>query len=659
MSYARKLDKFKGKVDFKNDSPDRIRKTLNQLQDYLNTYNEDEAAAIIQDLKESGGAGAFGAGKGKKTQKERIQDEQFLKAYKERTTVLDKIRKSIGKIQEDLVDEQDTKAKTKENKKWETPKVKEVFQKIANVGKEALDMLKDPLGWLKDLLFGALLGNLAKALLGALLSPIGALVSSLIAGAFAIGKWGWKLVSKLALSLLKGALKLALKVGGWAFKMIGKAIGKAWDKWIKPKLKELGDAFIKRVKELGKAAWDKAKGLGKKAWEGAKNLGKKAVSGVEKAAEKAWGKVGKFFGSAESKVKNTITSGWNSTKKAAETAYNTSVKYGKAAGKKIGQAASWMSEKAKAQWTKLKDKVKSIGEKLTNYFKKKGGKAGSKAAGKLAARLPKALGKFASKFIPGVGLALLAYDVYHAAKKSSNAVSFAVNLIDGVTAGLLSSGLGLLIDDFDGDNLGEYVSNVVKGLNLGFTGAELNIMDGINMNSLEAKGAEVTRKLSDLSRMGFNGAKENYAQLERTLATSPNKQAVVNEYKRLVTLVKSGEISESKAATMFKDFANKTLSSEMAEAAVSKGGQMVDSATGVVMQGGGPVSVVKNSVTNIAAHDASMANQGFAAMATMKASMMGALSIAGKVASNVSNSVLNFNMAAPPAMPVRQTVVQG
>lgn len=656
MSYARKLDKFKGKLDFKNDSPDKIRKVLNQLQDYLNSYNEDEAAAIIQDLKESGGAAKGGAGK--KSQKERIQDEQFLKAYKERTTVLDKIRKSIGKIQEDLVDEQKTEAKAG-SKKWETPKVKEVFQKIANTGKEALDMLKDPLKWLKDLLFGSLLGGLLKALMGALLSPIGALVTSLIAGAFAIGKWGFKLVSKLALSLLKGTLKLALKVGGWAFKMIGKAIGKAWDKWIKPKLKELGDAFIKRVKELGKAAWDKAKDLGKKAWNGAKNLGKKAVSGLEKSAAKAWDKVGKFFGSAESKVKNTITSGWNTTKKAANSAYNSTAKFVQKAGKNAKEFAGWMSEKAKAQWTKLKDKVKSIGEKLTNYFKKRGGKDGSKAAGKLAARLPKALGKFASKFIPGIGLALLAYDVYHAAKKSSNAVSFAVNLIDGVTAGLLSSGLGLLIDDFDGDNLGEYVSNVVKGLDLGFTGAELNILDGINMNTLEAKGAEVTRRLSDLSRMGFNGAKESYGQLEKAMAGSPAKEAVVNEYKRLVTLVKSGQISESKAATMFKEFANKTLSSDMASAAVSKGGQMANTMTGVVSDASGPVQVVKNSVTNIAAHDASMAQQGYAALATMKASMLGAVTMAGKVAKNVSNTMMQVSMPTIAPAPRLQTVVQG
>lgn len=656
MSYARKLDKFKGKVDFKNDSPDKIRKTLNQLQEYLDAYNEDEAAAIIKDLKESGGAGATGGGK--KSQKERIQDEQFLKAYKERNTILDKIRKSIGRIQEDLVDEQKTEAKAG-SKKWETPKVKEVFQKIANTGKEALDMLKDPLKWLKDLLFGSLLGGLAKALMGALLSPIGALVTSLIAGAFAVGKWGFKLVSKLALSLLKGTLKLALKVGGWAFKMIGKAIGKAWDKWIKPKLKDLGDAFIKRVKDLGKEAWESAKNLGKKALNGAKNLGKKALSGAEAAAEKAWGKVGKFFGSAESKVKNTITSGWNSTKKGVETAYNTTVKYGKAAGKKVAGAASWMSEKAKAQWGKLRDKVKSIGEKLTNYFKKKGGKDGSKAAGKLAARLPKALGKFASKFIPGVGLALLAYDVYHAAKKSSNAVSFAVNLIDGVTVGLLSSGLGLLIDDFDGENLGEYVSNVVKGLDLGFTGAELNIMDGIDMKTLEAKGADVTRKLSDLGRMGFNGTKESFGQLEKTLAGSPSKEAVVNEYKRLVTLVKSGQISESKAATMFKDFANKTLSSEMATAAVSKGGQMANPMNGVVSDAGGPVQVVKNSVTNIAAHDASTAQQGYAALATMKASMLGAVTMAGKVAKNVSNTMMQVSMPTIAPAPRLQTVVQG
>lgn len=655
MSYARKLDKFKGKVDFKNDSPDKIRRVLNELKSYLSSYSEDEAAEIIGNLQESGGG--IG-GSNKKSQKERIQDEQFLKAYKERTTVLDRIRKSLGKIQDDLIDEQDTKIARGPNKKWESPKVKEVMGKIANAGKEALDMLKNPLQWLKDLIFGALLGKLGAALMGMLATPIGALVTSLIGGAFAVGKWGFKLVTKLALSLLKVTLKAALAIGGWAFKMIGKAIGKAWDKWIKPKLEDLGNSFIKRVKELGKSAWESAKGAGKKVFDKGKELGKGALNSFEKTAAKAWEKVGKFFGSAEGKVKGTITQGWNTTKKAAEAAYNSSVKYGKAAATKVSQAAGWMSKKATAQWGKLKDKVKSIGEKLTNYFKKSSGKDANKAAGKLAMRLPKALSKFASKFLPGVGLALLAYDVYHAAKKSSGVVSFAVNLIDGVTGGLLSVGLGSVLDDFDGENLGEYVSNAVKGLDLGLSGSELNILDGINMNALEANGNGVTKKLNDLSSVGFKGSSESFSKIEKSMGNNPNKQAVVNEYKRLVTLVQSGQITEAKASSMFKEFANKTLGSELATNSLGQGGGFVDS-NGVQYDSGGGVQVVKNSETNIVTHDVGMATQAQMAMATMKASMMGAVSLAGKVASNISTNVVNIAAPTVPPMPFRQTVVQG
>ena len=49
MTYM-KLDKFKGRIDFKKDSKAKIDRTLKQLSDYLNSYNEDEASKIIDEF---------------------------------------------------------------------------------------------------------------------------------------------------------------------------------------------------------------------------------------------------------------------------------------------------------------------------------------------------------------------------------------------------------------------------------------------------------------------------------------------------------------------------------------------------------------------------------------------------------------------------------
>lgn len=641
----RKIDKFAGRLNFAKDSQAVISKTLNELETYLNAYGEDDAADIIKNFAESKTSQ-------QSSHKERIQQEQFLEAYNQRNTILDKIRKRLSKIHDDMVDEQDTSIKAKG--KPESPKVKNlkvIKEKLAQAPKSLMDMLKNPFEWLKSVLLGPLLRLLGGKLLG-ILGAAGGALATLVAGWFAAGKWGFKLIAKTALKLLKGTLKAALKVGGWAFKQIKKAMSKLWKNTIKPKLKEIWSDFKNKFDDMLKKGWDYFKEGAKKGWETAKNGAKSVWNTGKDLAKKGWEKIANFFGGVANNVKNTVTNTWNNTsKKVADVA--------KSVGSTVKGAAvtakNKVSKAVKNQWGKLKNKVKSIADNIIGYFSKKGnGKAGAI----LAKRMPKALGKFMSKFIPGVGMALLAYDVYSAAKKSKTAVSFAVNLIDGISGGLISMGLATALDDFDGENLGSYVDGVLKNVGLGLSGDELDIMKNLDMKGLEAKSADVLNNIKKITDVGMDATKNNIEKLEKSLAGNPQKQAIVNEYKRLATMKSAGKITEGQASTMFKNFVDKTLK-DTAQTVKT----LVDPASGVERTTNGtPVETVKNSTINTAAHDAQLAMQARTALTTMagatdlayKTALTAATGVAGRVMSTVGAlNIFNGN-TAPPSV-----IVQG
>lgn len=643
----RKIDKFAGRLDFAKDSNAVISKTLSELQSYLNAYGEDDAAEIIKNFADSKTTQKVG-------HKERVQQEQFLEAYKQRNTILDKIRKRLAKIHDDMHDEQDTTIKDRSKPKPKLEKLKVIQDKLVQAPKSLMDMLKDPLEWVKSLLLGPLLRLLGGKLLG-ILGAAGGALATLVMGWFAAGKWGFKLIAKLSLKLLKKALKAALKAGGWAFKQIKKALNNLWNKTIKPKLKDIWKDFKNKFDDMLKKGWEYFKEGAKKGWETAKNGAKSAWDTGKDLAKKGWEKITNFFDGVTKNVKNTVTNTWDKAARVANKVTDTAKAVGSTVKGTAVAAKDKVSKAAKAQWDKLKSKVKSIADKIIGYFSKKGkGKAGSI----LAKRMPKALGKFMSKFIPGIGMALLAYDVYAAAKKSKSAVSFAVNLIDGVSGGLISMGLASALDDFDGENLGSYVDGVLKNVGLGLSGDELDIMKGLDMKGLEAQSSEVLNKIKKITDVGMDGSKNNIEKLEKSLAGNPQKQAIVNEYKRLATLKSAGKITSGQASTMFKNFVDKTLK-DTASAVKT----LVDPASGVERTTNGTsVETVKNSTINAAAHDAQLAMQARTALTTMagatdlayKTALTAATGVAGRVMSTVGALNIFGGNSAPPSV-----IVQG
>lgn len=617
----RKLDKFKGAIDFKNDAPDKISKTLDELKTYLQDYSEDEAAKIVEDFKGS-----------RKTPEDKALSDKFLKSYNQRSSILAHIAKVLTKIQEDLIDEQDTK--TKAGKASWISKVKEKLKPKEN--KQVQDLKKDPLKWLKDALTGSLMG----ALMSRILKPL----KWLLAGLFGVGKFGFKIVSKAIGAILKGALK----VGGWIFKPVTDLIKKSYDKTIGPKIKKFHEDYKTKVKNLNDNFKGKLDSLKGNAKDKISNIKGKITS----AKDKAYANISKFFSGATNKVKS------NSLIQSVASKVSKGVKSVKDAGSKVASKAkslaSGISDQAKKQWDKLGGKVKSIGSKLTNFFKRNSGKGTSKVAGKLAMRFPKALSKFASKFVPGLGLALLAFDVYAAAKKSNSIISFAVNLIDEMSGGLLSMGLTSIISDFDGENLGDYVETLIKGSNLGLSSDELNIMDGLDLNKLENKGADITNILNNFQSLNMDGSKKELSQIESQLTNSPAKAKALAEYKRLTTLAQSGKISQAEASKMFQDFVSKEVGSSSMPALIE------DPTTGIVTDTTGNPVPVKNSETNIEAHDALGALQGQTAVMTMRASADIAMQASQKAAKSYSDLTLtNNSQQIVNNRPPLQTVVQG
>lgn len=477
----RKLDKFIGRITSK-DPRAKIQKTLTDLENYLRQYEENEAAEIVEFFRESGSQGLSE----QEINQQKEQRARVEKGFKNHTHTLEKLYKKIAKIQEDLIDEQNTATKAgKAN--WVT-KSKEKIKRVKE-SKSLEKLKKSPLQWLKEALFGGMLGQLAKALLAKMSLPLIAAATAILGGALAVGKWGFKLIAKTVTKLVTSAL-------GKATDFLKLQARKTWDSFIQPKVSKVLD----KIKPKNKR-------------------GSRPPGSNQLPESRAMRSVGKFFESLSGQVQRAKSFGSQTLSK-AKTSITNNITKAKDFAKSLGTKDPGFTKASKG-WSSLKDRVLSIGNKILNRFKKTGAKG--KVASKLASKLPKAMGKFASKFVPGIGLALLAYDAYAAAKKSDSIVSFAVNLIDQVSGGLLGLGLGQ-------ENLGEYVSNLLSGSGqalaaaAGLTGmANIPVTNsagnpstqGLNLAKLEANGVPILRnmEMQNLSSTpgtpgsnGFNGS---------------------------------------------------------------------------------------------------------------------------------------------------------
>lgn len=401
---AQKLDVFKGKITSKS-SPKEINKTLTELQAYLEKYEEKDAAKVVDELK---------SGSSKGSHQDKILSKQFIKLYARRTDTLERIAKSIKRMQEDLIDEQDTSIK----KRGIVGKAKSKLVGGLQATKNAITTVKDKAKSGFDMLQG-LMSNMLnlKNLLPMILGGITSMISGVVGG----------LVSKV--------IGKVLKVVGWIGKIPFKIAG-----WL-----------IKKVAKVGLA-------MGKMAFKAIKFIGGmifKVGSKIAKFALKGLGKLGDMLGDAWRKIKAKVQSAVKPKSKAPEPKADAKSKTGKAASnntKSQVQKAAKTKGNEKGWLQKGKEAIESVKKKIIPSLEKTGSKGIAKA-------VSGALGKVASKAFPIIGWGLLAYDAYSAAKKSDSLTSFGVNLLDEASGGLISLALG----NTDGKSAGQYIESLIEG----------------------------------------------------------------------------------------------------------------------------------------------------------------------------------------------------
>lgn len=402
---ARKLDVFKGKITSKS-TPKEIDKTLTDLKAYLEKYEETDAAKVVDELK---------SGSSKGSHQDKILSKQFIKLYSKRTETLESIAKSIKKMQEDLVDEQDTSIKKRGIVGTAKSKVvgglkatKNAISTVADKAKSGFDMLGGLMSKLMNL------KNLLPMILGGITSMIAGALSGI--ASFLFGKL-FKVIGWIG--------KVPLKIAGWLIKKVGK-VGLAVVKMAFKAVKFIGGMIFKVGSKIAKFA---LKGLAKlgdmlgNAWRKIKAKVKSAISPKSKADPKAKAK-------AEAKTGKQAS---NNTKNQVQKA-----------AKSKGNEKGWLQ--------KGKEAIESVKKKIIPSLEKTGSKGIAKAVGK-------ALGKVASKAFPIIGWGLLAYDAYSAAKKSDSLTSFGVNLLDEASGGLISMALG----NTDGKSAGQYIESLIEG----------------------------------------------------------------------------------------------------------------------------------------------------------------------------------------------------
>lgn len=401
---AQKLDTFKGKITSKS-TPKEINKTLTELQAYLEKYEEKDAAKVVDELK---------SGSSKGSHQDKILSKQFIKLYARRTDTLERIAKSIKRMQEDLIDEQDTSIK----KRGIVGKAKSKLVGGLQATKNAISTVKDKAKSGFDMLQGLMsnmlnLKNLLPMILGGITSMISGVVGGLISTV--VGK--------------------VLKVVGWIGKIPFKIAG-----WL-----------IKKVAKVGVA-------VGKMAFKAVKFIGGmifKVGSKIAKFALKGLAKLGDMLGDAWRKIKAKVQSAVKPKSKAPEPKAKADAKTGKQASnntKSQVQKAAKSKGNEKGWLQKGKEAIESVKKKIIPSLEKTGSKGIAKA-------VSGALGKVASKAFPIIGWGLLAYDAYSAAKKSDSLTSFGVNLLDEASGGLISLALG----NTDGKSAGQYIESLIEG----------------------------------------------------------------------------------------------------------------------------------------------------------------------------------------------------
>ena len=402
---AQKLDVFKGKITSKS-SPKEINKTLTELQAYLEKYEEKDAAKVVDELK---------SGSTKGSHQDKILSKQFIKLYSKRTDTLERIAKSIKRMQEDLVDEQDTSIKKRGLIGTAKSKVVGGLQTTKNAISTAKDKAKSGFDLIGDLMGKFMnLKNLLPMILGG--------ITSLISGAL-VG-----IASKVFGKILKviGWIgKVPLKIAKWLIKKVGK-VGLAMGKMALKAFKFIGGMIFKVGAKIAKFA---LKGLGKlgnmlgDAWRKIKDKVKSTVKPKSKAVDPK--------AKADPKAK-TGKQASNNTKSQVQKAAKTK-----------GNEKGWLQ--------KGKEAIESVKKKIIPSLEKTGSKGIAKA-------VSGALGKVASKAFPIIGWGLLAYDAYSAAKKSDSLTSFGVNLLDEASGGLISLALG----DTGGKSAGQYIESLIE-----------------------------------------------------------------------------------------------------------------------------------------------------------------------------------------------------
>lgn len=404
---AQKLDAFKGKITSKS-SPKEINKTLTELQAYLEKYEEKDAAKVVDELK---------SGSSKGSHQDKILSKQFIKLYARRTDTLERIAKSIKRMQEDLIDEQDTSIKKRGIVGTAKSKLVGGLKATKNAISTVKDKAKSGFDMLQGLMSNMLnLKNLLPMILGGITSMISGVVGGLVS----------KVIGKV-LKVIGWIGKIPFKIAGWLIKKVAK-VGIAMGKMAFKAIKFIGGMVFKVGSKIAKFA---LKGLGKlgdmlgDAWRKIKAKVQSAVKPKSKA-------------SADAKAKADAK-----TKTGKQASNNTKSQVQKAAKSK-GNEKGWLQ--------KGKEAIESVKKKIIPSLEKTGSKGIAKA-------VSGALGKVASKAFPIIGWGLLAYDAYSAAKKSDSLTSFGVNLLDEASGGLISLALG----NTDGKSAGQYIESLIEG----------------------------------------------------------------------------------------------------------------------------------------------------------------------------------------------------
>lgn len=391
----KKLDTFKGKISAKS-SDSHIRKTLNDLQQYLENYEEHDAAEIVKRFRDKS--------QNPKSHKDQLADKQHTKAYIERTQVLENIYKTIKKIQEDMVDEQDTSIKKRPGF------FSRSAAKVKNVTKAGANKIKDfnPIDTISNLFSGLMnWKNLLPSLLSGLVSMLSGTVTGI--SGFLIG---------MLTSCLRWMARGTFKAGGFLVR-----------------------AVFKGTKIIGKFALKGAKFFG--------GVLKRASSIVVRLVSRGLSKIGGLLSDLWRSIKEKVSP---TSKRPGPGNSSSKVRIGKSsAGKAIKGArkpGTKINSKSNSKsWPgKAKEAIESIKTKVIPSLKKRG-------LTKIAGVLGKAVVKLSTRAVPFLGWGLLAYDAYSAAKRSNSLMQFGVNLLDEATGGLISAAIGT-------ENAGEYIESL-------------------------------------------------------------------------------------------------------------------------------------------------------------------------------------------------------